>query len=52
VLHSFTGRADGKNPFTGLIRDAAGNLYGTTQYGGIVNHRCVTGCGVVFQIQP
>ena len=30
VLYTFTGGADGAFPFTGLIRDSAGNLYGTT----------------------
>lgn len=34
VLYSFTGGADGSCPMSGLIRDSAGNLYGTTQYGG------------------
>ena len=34
VLHSFTGGADGGVPYAGLIRDAAGNLYGTTAWGG------------------
>jgi hypothetical protein len=35
VLYSFTGGADGANPQAGLIRDSAGNLYGTTVAGGI-----------------
>jgi len=43
VLHSFTGGADGGNPTVGLIFDKAGNLYGTTVYGG---H------GVVFKLTP
>ena len=34
VLHSFTGWADGGNPIDGLIRDPAGNLYGSAQFGG------------------
>ena len=34
VLHSFTGRPDGSSPRAGLIMDAHGNLYGTTQSGG------------------
>ncbi len=39
VLHSFTGkRGDGALPFSGLIRDEAGNLYGTTEFGGRLNN--------------
>jgi uncharacterized repeat protein (TIGR03803 family) len=30
VLYSFTGGADGAFPYAGVIRDSAGNLYGTT----------------------
>jgi uncharacterized repeat protein (TIGR03803 family) len=33
VLHSFTGGADGRIPFTALIWDTQGNLYGTTEQG-------------------
>ena len=33
VLHSFDGNGDGGFPTAGLIFDAAGNLYGTTQLG-------------------
>jgi uncharacterized repeat protein (TIGR03803 family) len=43
VLHSFTGQ-DGGIPFGGVILDAAGNLYGTTEFGGS------SGLGVVFRI--
>jgi len=46
VLYSFAGGADGSNPYAGLIRDSAGNLYGTARFGGI------SGSGVVFRIQP
>ena len=35
VIHNFTGRADGSRPLAGLTMDAAGNLYGTTNSGGI-----------------
>ncbi len=33
VLYNFTGASDGKQPFAALIRDANGNLYGTTSQG-------------------
>ena len=46
VLHSFAGGADGWYPENGLMRDRAGNLYGTTPYGGINN------LGVAYQLTP
>ncbi len=50
VLHTFTGN-DGGLPMADLIRDAAGNLYGTTNLGGYIN--CDgDGCGVVFKVTP
>ncbi len=49
VLYSFTGGPDGGNPECRLIRDSAGNLYGTTTHGGILE--CGgSGCGVVFKL--
>jgi uncharacterized repeat protein (TIGR03803 family) len=33
-LYTFTGGADGSNPYAGVIGDSAGNLYGTTVIGG------------------
>jgi uncharacterized repeat protein (TIGR03803 family) len=44
VLHNFGSSNDGKSPQAGLIRDSAGNLYGTTQYGGAYNN------GTVFRV--
>jgi len=54
VLYSFTGGTDGETPFSGLLRDAAGDLYGTTAAGGTKNKNvCASsGCGVVFKIHP
>jgi hypothetical protein len=34
VLYGLTGGADGGLPNAGVIRDSAGNLYGTTWHGG------------------
>ena len=48
VLYSFTGGADGGQPYAGVIRDPAGNLYGTTFEGGV--HCMGLGCGVVFKL--
>ncbi len=52
VIHNFTGGQDGAFPETGLTRDAAGNLYGTTEAGGQVQGgNCPgRGCGVVFKM--
>src|SRR5690348_9162963 len=45
VLYNFNGGADGKTPFGSLLYGPAGNLYGTTQYGG-------GGYGLVFKLDP
>jgi uncharacterized repeat protein (TIGR03803 family) len=50
VLHNFTGGADGATPFSGVILDQAGNLYGTAWQGG-TGCDFIT-CGVVFKIDP
>jgi len=53
VLYSFTGEADGADPTAGLIRDSAGNLYGTTFYGGLAGcGEYSAGCGVIFKLDP
>jgi uncharacterized repeat protein (TIGR03803 family) len=48
VLHAFgvTSPTDGANPYAGVIVDDAGNVFGTTYYGGDF------GLGTVFKIDP
>ena len=46
VLYSFTGGADGASPIAAVIRDTAGNFYGTTYEGGMYSG------GVLFKIKP
>ncbi len=53
VLYSFSGSPDGASPYAGLILDSAGNLYGTTLYGGTGNCKGENGgigCGTVFKL--
>ena len=54
TLYAFTGDADGAYPWAGMIRDQAGNLYGTTLYGGNLAAVCKNGvgCGTVFKVAP
>ena len=49
VLYSFTGGDDGAYPSSGVVLDAAGNIYGTTLWGGPSGD--TTG-GVAFQFTP
>jgi uncharacterized repeat protein (TIGR03803 family) len=42
---------DGQAPYAGLIEDAAGNLYGTTQFGGTGVASQGTGGGIVFKVK-
>src|SRR5579862_2262384 len=46
TLYSFSGYADGGNPLSSLVMDAAGNLYGTTFVAG------ANGAGEVFELSP
>lgn len=50
LLHTFTAPPDGSNPVAGLYRDAQGNLFGTTDWGGTVGCDENAGCGSVFEI--
>jgi len=65
ILHTFNG-PDGFAPYSRLYRDSAGNLYGTTKYGGSAPITAViglyppdpgsyapwTGLGTVFKLSP
>jgi uncharacterized repeat protein (TIGR03803 family) len=50
VLYSFLGGSDGAAPFSGLVADSQGALYGVTLGGG--NSQCFDGCGTVFKLTP
>jgi len=53
VLYSFCSQAgctDGSYPAAGLIEDASGNFYGTTEFGGTGPCTNNSGCGTVFEI--
>jgi uncharacterized repeat protein (TIGR03803 family) len=51
VLYAFKGGKDGIRPQGNLIFDSAGNLYGTTEWGGTGSCSTV-GCGTVFELSP
>ena len=46
ILYEFKGGAEGFEAGAGVVMDNAGNLYGTTVYGGD------PGCGVVYKLAP
>lgn len=49
ILHSFgSSTSDGTYPEGGMVMDSAGNLYGTTTYGGGTS--CA--CGTAFKLSP
>lgn len=58
VIYSFLGpndNSDGANPFSAVVQDTAGNLYGSTDFGGTVNNNLCSpdaGCGTVFELSP
>jgi len=49
VIYSFTGDNDGSNPYGGLIKDGAGNVYGITEYGGASGSQSA-GFGTIYKI--
>jgi uncharacterized repeat protein (TIGR03803 family) len=46
VLYDFAGSPDGASPYSGLVMDPAGDLYGVTHLGG------ASGNGTVFEVSP
>lgn len=55
VLYSFCAQpdcADGNDAANSIVRDVAGNIYGTTAGGGIDNPNCIDGCGTIFRLTP
>ena len=51
ILYKFSGGSAGWFPEAGLVRDAAGNLYGTTALGGLAGIGCGSnGCGTAFKL--
>ena len=46
TIHTFKGTPDAGSPYGGLIPDSAGNLYGTTYFGG------TNGAGSVYELTP
>ncbi len=53
ILHSFGSGTDGRNPLEGVVFDTAGNVYGTTPFGGTGSlEECSGSCGTVYQLMP
>jgi len=50
ILHAFGAAGDGIGPYSGVIFDKQGNLYGETLTGG--NTSCSYGCGTVYELSP
>lgn len=46
LLYTFTGGSDGNDPYTGVVLDASGNIYGTTYAGGSSK------AGVAYELSP
>lgn len=51
LLYSDGGRLELESFFSPLTRDASGNLYGTSGFGGDYTN-CVYGCGFVYKLTP
>ena len=51
-LHDFTGGSDGGYPFSNVVFDTNGDLYGTAAFGGDLNCNAPYGCGIVWELTP
>src|SRR6202050_418395 len=52
VLYRFRQTSNGASPVTGVILDASGNVYGATEFAGLVNTISPSGCGTVYELTP
>jgi uncharacterized repeat protein (TIGR03803 family) len=53
VLHNFTDSGgDGGNPYSRVVADSSGNLYGVTAIGGSGNGGRNAGGGIVYEVTP
>ena len=54
LLYEFGALPDGDGPLGGVVLDRAGNLYGTTGYGGAYSNAICGSihCGTVFEVTP
>jgi uncharacterized repeat protein (TIGR03803 family) len=54
VLYDFHGGSDGSVPYSGVVLDSAGAVYGATVGGGTGTcfYQNVSGCGVVYKLTP
>ena len=54
TIYNFTAEnGDGSTPYAGVVVDANGVLYGTTEAGGLPDQNCAHGfCGIAFSLAP
>ena len=53
ILYRFTGYRDAANPNSEVVFDPAGNIYGTTTFGGGINcQNDDRGCGAIYKLTP
>jgi hypothetical protein len=52
VLYGFSGSLDAAQPAAALVFDRAGNLYGTTPFGGTGTGCGYGACGTVYEVSP